>query len=120
MRPRPSPARRPRRPDADCDRQVMGAFARLDRAMLVKRLRDGRAAKARAGGKPSGRYPYGYSKDGPVEDELHVIETMRALRATGMTWDVVTAEVNSRGAHWHARTGRPWKRQNLATSARST
>lgn len=95
-------------------RQVMGAFAQLDRAMLVKRLRDGRAAKARAGGKPSGRYSYGHSKDGPVEDELHVIETVRALRATGMTWDAVTAEVNSRGARWHARTGRPWTRQNLA------
>lgn len=31
-------------------RQVMGTFAQLDRALLVKRLRDGGAAKARAGG----------------------------------------------------------------------
>lgn len=97
----------------------MGTLAQLDRAVLVKRLRVGRAAKARAGGKPSGRYPHGHSKDGPVEDELHVTETVRALRATGMTWDAVTAEVNSRGARLHARTDKPWKRQNLATSARS-
>lgn len=98
--------------------RVMGTLAQLDRAMPVKRLCDGRAAKACAGGRPSGRYPYGYSKDGPVEDELHVIETVRALRAAGLTWNAVTAEVNSRGERWHACTGRRWTRQNLATSAR--
>lgn len=101
-------------------RQVMGAFAQLDRAMLVKRLRDGREAKKRAGGKPSGRYPYGWSKDGAVPDEQHVIETVHSLRATGMTWDAVTDEINRRGPRWHARTGRVWTRQNLSATARAS
>jgi DNA invertase Pin-like site-specific DNA recombinase len=39
-------------------RRVMGAFAELGRTRMIKRLRDGRAAEARAGGKPSGGYPY--------------------------------------------------------------
>lgn len=55
----------------------------------------------------------------PVEDEPHVIETVRALRAAGMTLDAVTAEVKSRGARWYARTGRLWTMQNLAAAAAS-
>lgn len=97
-------------------RQVMGAFAQLDRAMLVKRLSDGRAAKKRAGGKAVGRYPFGWSKDGPVPDEQHVIENVRALRNSGMTWEQVTLQINARGTRWFPRTGRPWSRQNLAAT----
>lgn len=96
-------------------RQVMGAFAQLDRAMLVKRLGDGRAAKARAGGKAVGRYPYGSSKDGPVPDEQHVIESVRAMRQRSMTWAQVTVQINARGSRWYPRTGRPWTRQNLSS-----
>ena len=35
-------------------RQMAGVFAQLDRALTVKRMRDGRKAKAAAGGKASG------------------------------------------------------------------
>jgi DNA invertase Pin-like site-specific DNA recombinase len=40
-------------------RQVMGVFAELDRKMVAKRLRDGRLAKAAAGRKAVGDYPFG-------------------------------------------------------------
>lgn len=45
-------------------RQVMGVFAELDRKMVAKRLRDGRLAKAAAGRKAVGDYPFGYAATG--------------------------------------------------------
>ena len=45
-------------------RQVFGVFAQLDRAMVTKRLRDGRAAKAATGRKAVGAYAYGYRPSG--------------------------------------------------------
>jgi hypothetical protein len=41
-------------------RQVMDVFAELDRKMVARRLRDGRLAKAAAGRKAVGDYPFGY------------------------------------------------------------
>ncbi len=42
-------------------RQVMGVFAELDRKMIAKRPRKGRLAKAAAGRKAVGDYPFGYA-----------------------------------------------------------
>ena len=42
----------------------MGVFAELDRKMVAKRLRDGRVAKAAAGRKAVGEYPFGYAATG--------------------------------------------------------
>ncbi|MCA1702756.1 MAG: recombinase family protein, partial [Actinobacteria bacterium] len=49
-------------------RQMVGVFAELDRRMVVKRLRDGRAAKAGTGRKVTGSYPYGYAGAGQGRD----------------------------------------------------
>ncbi len=38
----------------------MDVFAELDRKMVARRLRDGRLAKAAAGRKAVGDYPFGY------------------------------------------------------------
>lgn len=94
----------------------MGAFAQLDRAMLVKRLRDGREAKTRAGGKPTGRYPYGWSKDGPVPDAAHHRDRPRTARHRQDVGRRNRRDQPSR-FRWHARTGRAWTRQNLAAAA---
>jgi hypothetical protein len=45
-------------------RQVAGVFAKLDRHMVVKRLRDGRTAKSSDGRKAVGQYAYGYIGSG--------------------------------------------------------
>ena len=45
-------------------RQVMGVFSELDHSMVAKRLRDGRLAKAAAGRKAVGDYPFGYGAMG--------------------------------------------------------
>jgi DNA invertase Pin-like site-specific DNA recombinase len=58
-------------------RQIQGVFVELDRKTVVKRLRDGRRAKAAEGKHAVGTYVYGYQgagkgrqRDaGPPEDE---------------------------------------------------
>lgn len=99
-------------------RQMVGVFAELDRAMLVKRLRDGRKAKAKQGGKAQGRYPFGWSKEGAVPREQNVMAYVRALAAQGESWRTIARLLNNRGPEWYPRTGRPWTHQNLAAVAK--
>jgi DNA invertase Pin-like site-specific DNA recombinase len=82
-------------------REMAGVFAGLERRMLVKRLRDGRKAKAARGGHAVGPAPYGWSaKDG----ELHQIEAeqvalirMRQLQAEGSTTREIAGMLASEG-----------------------
>lgn len=50
-----------------------------DRALTVKRLHDGRHAKAAAGGKASGSYMLGHTRDGEDDREQAVLSTIRTL-----------------------------------------
>jgi DNA invertase Pin-like site-specific DNA recombinase len=52
-------------------RQMRGVFAELDRRLIVKRLRDGRKAKAANGGHVDGPAPYGWRVDEPGPDNPH-------------------------------------------------
>ncbi len=75
-------------------RQVVGVFAELDRRMVVKRLRDGRLAKAAAGRKAVGAYPFGSQGAGrgrsrdaaPRPEERKVVEVIVDARNNGMTY----------------------------------
>jgi DNA invertase Pin-like site-specific DNA recombinase len=88
-------------------RQVMGVFSQLDRAMLVKRLRDGRRAKKAAGGRGEGVEPYG-----ATEAEQAGVERIRQLRDEGKTWQAIADAMNvegfpsSTGAKWYPTTAR--------------
>lgn len=93
-------------------RQMAGVFAELDRAMIVKRLRDGRRAKAAKGGKAVGAYPYGQAKEGPIPAELEVMRLVAARRRDGISWDTIAAELNEDGVS--PRTARAWTPRNLA------
>ena len=72
-------------------RQVMGVFAELDRKMVARRLRDGRAARATAGRKAIGDYPFGYTATGkgrerdarPIEAGQKVVTRIVELRRAG-------------------------------------
>ncbi len=88
-------------------RQMAGVFAQLDRAMIVKRLRDGRKAKTAAGGHGVGRYPFGQCKDGAVEREQAVLDHVRVLRGAGTPWRQVADDLNGR-AHFGPRTADRW------------
>lgn len=91
-------------------REMAGVFAGLDRRLIVKRLRDGRAAKAAKGGHATGRYPYGYNKRGPVPAEQAALRRMRELRADGASTreiaQVLTTEGHptARGGAWSSPT----------------
>src|SRR5690606_19432930 len=68
-------------------RQMMGVFAGLDRRMLVKRMRDGRKAKAARGGRPVGAPPYGYAAVAgelvPIPAEQDALRLIRRLHKRG-------------------------------------
>lgn len=91
-------------------REMAGVFAGLERRMIVKRLRDGRAAKAAKGGHATGRYPYGEGRNGPIPEQQRVLRRMRALAADGKSTreiaDTLTAEghVTARGGTWSSPT----------------
>jgi len=92
-------------------RQMAGVFAQLDRAMTVKRLRDGRKAKKAKGGHPSGSYPFGWSKDGQVPAEQRVLAEVHAMRRAGHDWQAVADCLNERGLS--PRRATAWTTANL-------
>lgn len=86
-------------------RQMAAVFHQLDKAMIVKRLKDGRRHKARVG-KAVGSYPYGWAKDGPVADEQRTRALAERLRSEGATLAATVAELNRLGSR--TRSGREW------------
>jgi len=98
-------------------RQVMGSVAQLDRALLTKRMRDGRKAKKAQGGKAEGRYPFGWSKDGAVPAEQALVARVRELRTADMTWQEIAGALNGNGVS--PRVAEAWTPRNLAKVMRS-
>ena len=86
-------------------RQVMGVFAELDRKMVAKRLRDGRLAKAAAGRKAVGDYPFGYAATGkgrerdvgPTEAEQKVVARIVELRRAGRSYREIAKALDTEG-----------------------
>lgn len=85
-------------------RQVCGVFAELDRRLVTKRLRDGRVAKAATGRHAVGSYPFGYAAGGrgrtrdaePHEREQAVVRVIMRLRASGLSYRQIAAELDDR------------------------
>jgi DNA invertase Pin-like site-specific DNA recombinase len=93
-------------------RQVLGAVAEYERAMISLRLRAGRKRKAEQGGFAYGSPPFGYrAKDGGlVRDtaEQLVIARMRELEAEGQTQREISERLNTEG--YRTKQGRSWSR----------
>jgi len=98
-------------------RQMVGVFNQLDRAMLVKRMRNGRTAKAGQGGYAGcGSPPYGQRSDGghlvPDGREQAALGRLRELRDAGLSYRQVADTLNAeghapkRGPAWHPETVR--------------
>lgn len=97
-------------------RQVVGVFAELDRRMVVKRLRDGRKAKAETGRHAQGAYAYGYAGEGrgrardatPVPEEQRAVARILELREKGESYRAIAAALDAEGmrprraAQWSA------------------
>jgi DNA invertase Pin-like site-specific DNA recombinase len=84
-------------------RQIFGAIAEYDKAMVVAKLRGARQRMKAATGRCEGRKAYGFRGG-----ETEVLERMRQLRRSGMSFDRIAAELNSEGVatrtagkRWH-------------------
>jgi DNA invertase Pin-like site-specific DNA recombinase len=97
-------------------RQMAGVFFQLDRAMIVKRLRDGRRHKAEAGGYASGRPPFGWRAEGKelVEDPIEqaTLARLLTLHGEGRSLRAIGAQLDSEGLP--ARGGGSWHPNSLA------
>lgn len=86
-------------------RQVQGVFAELDRKTVVKRLRDGRRAKAEAGRHAVGQYAYGYRGAGkgrerdaaPNDDEQSAVRRIVELRGAGTPYRAIADQLDREG-----------------------
>ncbi|MDO3397972.1 recombinase family protein [Nocardioides sp. SOB44] len=85
-------------------RKMAGVFHELDRLLIVKRLRDGRAAKAATGGHANGRYCYGYGPNGPIKAQQAALRRMRAMQAEGLSTRAIAQTLADEG-HPTARGG---------------
>jgi DNA invertase Pin-like site-specific DNA recombinase len=88
-------------PSRKAFRQMMGVFAEYEKDTIVAKLRGARMRKRAKEGRCEGRKPYGF-----FDGEEAVIERMKALRATGLGFDRIAAQLNAEGLK--TRTGARW------------
>lgn len=98
-------------PSSRLIRQIFGAIAEYDRAMITWRMKLGRDAVRRQRGFCEGQPRYGFAKkDGKVEprpDEQAVVAVIKKLRGEGRTLREICAELEARklrprrGQRWH-------------------
>jgi DNA invertase Pin-like site-specific DNA recombinase len=98
-------------------RQMLGAFAEYEKAIITLRLAAGRAAKRATGGKGSGSYPFGWSKDGPVEREQAVLSVIKTMLTNGDGFATIARYLNARPDHQPRRGKKGWTRQMVAAVA---
>jgi DNA invertase Pin-like site-specific DNA recombinase len=83
-------------------RQIFGAIAQYDKALLVAKLKGARLRRKAAGERMEGQRPFG-SRDG----EEAIIARLAALRGEGYAYDRIAAILNAEGikarhGRWHA------------------
>jgi DNA invertase Pin-like site-specific DNA recombinase len=82
-------------------RQIFGAIAEYEKTMIVLKLRGARVRARAKEGRCEGRKPFGF-----YEGEPAVIERMKTLRASGMGFDRIAAQLNEEGIR--PRVGKGW------------
>lgn len=97
-------------------RQILGAVASYERAMIRLRLRSGRQRKAALGGYAGGRPPLGYKADGGalvVDDVEHAtVDRITELRSKGVSLRSICEALTDEGltpkggGRWHPETVR--------------
>jgi DNA invertase Pin-like site-specific DNA recombinase len=101
-------------------RQVVGVFSELERRLVTKRLKDGRATKAATGRKAVGTYAFGQRAGGVGRDrdavddpgELRTVQRILERRAAGQSYRHIASDLNTDkvptklGGSWHAMTVR--------------
>lgn len=89
-------------------RQIFGAIAEYDRALITLKLNGARKRIRDAGGKAEGVYPYGEDPKRP--EEAPVLAQMLQLRKAGVTNEKIALALNvqgsrgRKGGEWHTPT----------------
>ncbi len=97
-------------------RQMAGVFAQLDRALVVKRMADGRRAKAETGRHAVGDYPFGFTGKGTGKtrdaardpNEQRAVRRIIELRRDGASYRTIAETLDAEGlrprraARWSA------------------
>ncbi len=73
-------------------RQIMGAIAEYDRAMITSKLATARKRMKSATGRCEGRKPYGN-----IPAEAAIVTRMQDLRAAGTSFDAIAVALNGGG-----------------------
>src|SRR5215813_5501776 len=73
-------------------RQIFGAIAQYDKAMIVSKLRGARERVRARGQRCEGQKPFGH-----YDGEPAIIERMRQLRSEGLTYEGVAERMNAEG-----------------------
>ena len=87
-------------------RQMMGAIAQYEKAVIVMKLRGARERKKARTGRCEGRKPFGF-----YPGEKAVLERMKALRGEGVGFDRLAAQMNAEGLR--RRKGTPWDGKSM-------
>ncbi|WP_142098615.1 recombinase family protein [Pseudonocardia cypriaca] len=102
-------------------RRMLGAVVEYDREMTLLRLRNGRRAKAKAGGFAYGSPPFGYTAvNGKLrrsKDEQATLRQMLALAADGASTRAIADQLNAAGRP--AKRGGPWSSAAVARVLRT-
>jgi DNA invertase Pin-like site-specific DNA recombinase len=103
-------------------RQVVGAIAQYERAIIKRRMVSGKRAKKAAGGFIGGRPPYGYRIQGgelvPDETEQEVVKLVQKLQRSGSSLREIADELDAGG--YRPRTGRAWHPNTVRRIAGAT
>lgn len=86
-------------------RQIFGAIAQYDRAMLTAKLRAARVRMKKREGRCEGVKRYGDNPKKPAEASS--LEMMKSLRAAGLSCEKIAEALNANGIP--ARRGGPWR-----------
>ena len=111
-------------------RQVIGGAAQLDRSLIIKRMRDGRNAKAAEGRHAVGQYRFGQHGEGRGRerdaaanpDEQNAVARIMELRHAGDSYRIIAEKLDAEGlrprraAGWSAMTVRNVAVREMATN----
>ena len=82
-------------------RQIFGAIAEYEKTMIVLKLRGARTRQRSKKGRCEGAKPYGHRDGEPL-----IRQRMQELRASGMGFDRIAAQLNAEGLP--TRSGKQW------------
>jgi DNA invertase Pin-like site-specific DNA recombinase len=91
-------------------RQIFGAIAEYDKAMLVAKLRGAKERMRLRGERTEGAFPFGHDKGGHHKGEQKVLRRLQELKASGLTYAQVVDAANREGLptrfgkRWHLRS----------------